>query len=394
MKNLLLLSILFSLIAGMTAMKPNQWVEDIDYLSKQLPKLHKNAYHTITKEEFRASIKALKQKASLLTDDEMVIELTRFVASIGDAHTSLWQTKDFNLKTVPIKLRMFDDGLYVLAIDSNYQSHLKQKVLSINNIPTDSVCRMLSVLVPHENIYWLNDQLPNVLATPQAHKYFGFSNQPDSILFRFDDGRSLTLGIPTKPVKYSRVTPAERNLLMVAPHKNYWMRKGDKRIYIQYNRCRIDTAYTFQKFTDDVMAAFDDSTTKVIVDLRLNVGGNSSQIDPLVKRLKERKKQQDFKTYVCIGPKTFSSGTFAAVDLQRELGAVLIGEPTGGSPYSYGNVKALTLPNSKLMVGCSTNFYNINNSKLNTIYPDVEIVTTASRYFRGVDAVVSYAFRD
>ncbi len=54
------------------------------------------------------------------------------------------------------------------------------------------------------------------------------------------------------------------------------------------------------------------------------------------------------KIFVVIGRRTFSSGLLNAHDLAARTRAILIGEPTGGKPNSYGEVESFTLPRSGL----------------------------------------------
>lgn len=377
-----------------SALTPNQWHDDLDYLKRKLPQLHKNAFHTISKAQFHQSVDNLKEKSNHLIDIDMAIELSRLMASIGDAHTSMGFANDFYLYKVPIAFKLFDDGLYLTKIDSCHKHFLKQRIVSINQLSVDSVCKVFASLIPHENEYWLREQLPSWLGCPQVYRFFGMSSSSDSITFGFDNGQSLTLGIASKTTRYASFVPPYKNLLSTSPRKNYWCEKFDNRVYIQYNKCRIDTAYPFHEFVDDVIKCFDDSTQKVVIDLRLNGGGNSFIIQSLIQRLKKQKKSHPFTVYACIGNHTYSSGVYAATDLQRKLGAVLIGEPTGGSPYSYGDIRNFILPNSKLVVNYSVKFFDLNHTHLNTVYPDIEIKTSASQYFRGVDPVLSYVKRN
>ncbi len=54
-----------------------QWKDDLNYLAIQLPKLHKNDFHTISKEAFQQQINLLSGKIDLLNDDQIITELMR-----------------------------------------------------------------------------------------------------------------------------------------------------------------------------------------------------------------------------------------------------------------------------------------------------------------------------
>jgi hypothetical protein len=57
---------------------------------------------------------------------------------------------------------------------------------------------------------------------------------------------------------------------------------------------------------------------------------------------------------VLIGPATFTSAADNAIELWRGLDAKLVGEPTGGSPRSSGEVMTFTLPHAGLFVRYTT----------------------------------------
>jgi hypothetical protein len=389
---LLLITLPLLLTSSLT---PDKWIEDINYLQQELPKCHKNLYHAITQKQFEQSIKALKRNAKHLSDDEMVIELTQLMASIGDAHTNLGITKDFELKKVSIGFYLFDDGLFITQTDSSHKDNLAQKVVAINNIAIDTLFKSFTKLVSHENDQWLKIQVPRLFACPMVFYHMGYSTVKDTLRYQLANGKVLTLGVPPAPVKMKSATIEKKPYWLRNTRKKYWCQKNDDRLYIQYNKCTNDSSYLFTQFVADAMAAFDQSpTSKVIIDLRLNSGGDSETIQPLITELKKRKAVHEFSAYTLIGPQTYSSGMFAVKYLKQSCNTLLLGEPSGGSPYSYGEMHNFILPNSKLKINYSFKFFNLFGTTDNTINPDVFIKLTSSQYFRGIDPVMSYVLNN
>jgi len=70
-------------------MTAERWREDLDFLARELPKRHKNAFHTVTKEQFTAEVTALREKAGEAGDDAMLVGLMRLTAMVGDGHTNV-----------------------------------------------------------------------------------------------------------------------------------------------------------------------------------------------------------------------------------------------------------------------------------------------------------------
>lgn len=103
------------------------------------------------------------------------------------------------------------------------------------------------------------------------------------------------------------------------------------------------------------------------MDLRWNGGGDSRVIGPLKSALAKGKA----KVYALIGAQTFSSALMNAMEMQRELHATLVGEPAGGKPSGYGEVKTLTLPNSGLAVRYPSKYSGAPTELGEELRPDI-----------------------
>jgi C-terminal processing protease CtpA/Prc len=92
--------------------------------------------------------------------------------------------------------------------------------------------------------------------------------------------------------------------------------------------------------------------------------------------------------YVLIGPSTFSSGMDNAIELRKTLHATLVGEPTGGKPSSYGEVKTLTLPNSKLVVRYTSKWFGRRDDDAPSLQPDIAAPRALTDVLAGRDPVL------
>ena len=66
-----------------------QWQKDLQYLAKELPRRHKNAFHTVSREQFERAVAELSAAIPSLQDHEIQVGLMKIVAMVGDAHTEL-----------------------------------------------------------------------------------------------------------------------------------------------------------------------------------------------------------------------------------------------------------------------------------------------------------------
>ena len=71
-----------------------QWREDLAYLARELPRRHENLFHTITRARFDSALAVLERKLPGLARHQVIVELARLVALVGDGHTNVDPTRD------------------------------------------------------------------------------------------------------------------------------------------------------------------------------------------------------------------------------------------------------------------------------------------------------------
>jgi hypothetical protein len=173
----------------------------------------------------------------------------------------------------------------------------------------------------------------------------------------------------------------------------YWFRFLDDSgtLYIQYNNCTDDPSKPFAKFSGKVARTVGERRPKrIVVDLRHNGGGDSRVVAPLVAVLKN----QHAAVFTIIGRNTFSSAFQAARDLKHRAHAVLVGEPTGQKPNTYGEVRTFELPNSRLVVSHSTRYFKLaSHGDPPSCAPDHAIDMTSADLQAGRDPIMDWILR-
>jgi hypothetical protein len=83
----------------------------------QMERRHMNLYHTVTREQFARAVAELDARIPALQRHEIIVGMMRIAAMVGDAHTNVSPLKDtkFEFRSAPLKLYLFEDGLYVRA---------------------------------------------------------------------------------------------------------------------------------------------------------------------------------------------------------------------------------------------------------------------------------------
>ena len=98
------------------ATRDGRWIQDIDYLTSQLVRLHPNLFFATPRSTFDAAASDLKDAVPRLSDHQVVVGLMRLAAVPGDGHTGLQSWNGF--ERLPLRLASLADGLYVVAAEA------------------------------------------------------------------------------------------------------------------------------------------------------------------------------------------------------------------------------------------------------------------------------------
>ncbi len=132
--------------------------------------------------------------------------------------------------------------------------------------------------------------------------------------------------------------------------ENYWYiyTASSRTLYVAYNVCADQAGLPFAQFNQQVWAVFDSQPVEhFILDLRNNSGGNSQVFAPFLASMQARAPGfAQTPLLVIIGRRTFSSAIINAIQL-RQGNVRFYGEPSGGSPNSYGEVLQFVLPRTR-----------------------------------------------
>ncbi|MHB8063635.1 MAG: S41 family peptidase [Ruminiclostridium sp.] len=371
-----------------------QWVKDIQYIKDTLPKVHKNLYFKISEKDFFAQLDELMKKVPNYTNDQIEIELSKTISSIGDTHTSASIGPEF---MYPLELHWFEEGIYITGTSEEYKELLDAKLLTFNGKKIEEVANTLKPLFTGANESWFKTQVIYYLPFPAILKYFGISNSDELEL-----SVELTSGevkkVNMKPIKAEEYVAAESTKKSVPmykthPNENYWYEylQKEKILYMNYNSCRQMRDKPFEIFSKELWNYIDSQEVeKFVLDIRNNRGGISTILDPFIKELKKSSFNENNKLYVIIGKDTFSSAILNAISLKNETKAYFVGEATGGEPNHYGEVKKFMLPNSQIPIGYSTKYFNWSKEDIATLKPDKLIKETFEAYQKAEDPVLEW----
>lgn len=374
----------------------DKWVTDISFLADELPKRHKNLFFSSDRSDFYNKVQQLKGSVDELTDDQLMVGVSQLAASVGDGHTIAYP--DFRF-TYPVRLYWFKEGIYAFDAPEEYRNIINMKLATIDGKPTDEILAALKPVISHDNESSFRYLATHYMVAPYILRGLGIS-----------DGNEITMGFVSETGDEVAVTmqsrcyeniryledfnkSPNRPLYLRNPGLNYWYEylPEHKTVYFQYNSCANMKGQSFSAFVQELFRFIDDSKAeKLIVDLRNNGGGNSLVMRPFISRIKKSSLNHKDRLFIVLGRRTFSSALLNALELKNSTNATFVGEPTGGRPNHYGEVKTLFLANTGITVGYSTKYFRYSKEDTDSMLPDIAIEPSIASFTAGHDMVVDW----
>ncbi len=403
----LALALATSLRAGDPA-RDTRWQQDLSYLAAQLPARHPDFYQIVDRNQFQQAVSDLNAAIPNLSDAGVMLGFAKLVAMLDDGHTSLSLTQaNAQFHLLPLTLQWFSDGLFVTAAGPDYGRALGARIVQIGDLPTNDAYALIVPTISHENDIWVRARSPYYLVNADILLALGITSTLSPVHFVFQDqsGAQFALDItPLDPGQYAALTSLPDPDTGFTPFArqntslNYWFTyvPSSRLLYFAYNACQQDpTVGPFGGVNTQFWAAFDANPVDTLVlDLRNNGGGNSSIFDPFIASWNQRATRlAGVRSYIILGRFTFSSAILNAISLDHPP-LKKVGEPTGGSPNSYGEVQSFSLPNSHLTVSYSTRYFSFPQYPPGSMLPDVKVPLASADYFARHDPFLAAALAD
>ena len=347
-------------------------------MAAELQQRHANLYHDVSREEFEHAVADLDRRIPSLPRNRIIVGMMRIAAMVGDGHTRIEPRKDpaFGFSSLPIKLYLFDDGLFIRAARPEQRALLGARVEAIGGVPIDEAIRRVSELASRDNTMGPKLYAPLYLAMPDILEAVELSNRRDTATLTLSrDGRRWTVTLPAAAVDpswppdtdISLVTstgwvdanPGKPPTWLQAPLDYHRLIELPDRhaVYAQVNMVADINGETLGQFGDKILAkAIASNPQSIILDLRLAQGGNGDLRTDLIRDL-IKAEDVDTKLYVLTARGTFSASQFILDDLNRLTNAAFIGEPASSSPTDYGDGYKSQMPNSGISVRTAIKYW-------------------------------------
>jgi hypothetical protein len=396
--------------SGATAAVPGA-ESDVRTLAEQLEATHPDLYASVDRRAFSAAVDDLAERAAGLSDNQLLVGLMRLAAmpGNGNGHTGIFPGDPqhrSDLHLYPLRLYEFPTGTYV--VDERGGGGLRgARVTAIGGVPYAEVAKRVRPLVPHDNPSSLRGLLPHYALTAEVLDGLGIAKGLSPLEFSVVDRggrpRSVTLAPVASPAYVSafndplhghypsllpRTKPTPIYLKRLASPLWVGTLEGGRAVFVGFNSVQRPELSLVDRISK---LAGRPKVKRVIVDLRLNGGGDNTTYGYLLATLREPAIDMQGRLFVLIGRATFSAAANFAADLDRFTKATFVGEPTGGGVEIYGDAVSVLLPKTGINVRIATRYWNFgkgSGDKRLAVNPDRKVNVTVADFLAGRDPVL------
>lgn len=363
-----------------------EWREDLRQFAHTMVEQHGDVFHSLSPERFDAMVTELDERIPDFARHEIIVELQRIAAAIGDGHTAvlLFFDEDVAFHQLPVRLGWYEEGIFVEAAHEAAGVAPGARLVAIGGVPIEEAVARVTPLISRDNDIWIRVMAPMLLVSPEVLHAVGLSGNPRGAAMEVEhEGRRTTVRLPAgdEPVVIRHGAGAEHEtppgwtdartaagspvpLWQRRPGEPYWYEylPEERVLYIQYDMVN-DAPHGpgVHEFFAEALRVLEDPdrpVERVALDIRSNSGGEGGLNTGVVRQLVRRSElRHPGSLMVIIGRRTFSAAQALAHELDRWTPAVFIGEPTGSSPQFWGDHRVIELSNSGVDVSASPTWW-------------------------------------
>ncbi|HWM27500.1 MAG TPA: hypothetical protein VNQ14_03505 [Woeseiaceae bacterium] len=386
-----------------------RWNEDLDFLTREMPSQHPNLFHTVPCEEFYGALDDIRNRLPALTRSQVIVELQRLAASIGDGHTNVspWRDPEVGFQTLPVIVYRFSGGYYIRAATQEHQALLGARITHIGSHSIDAAESLVAPLIGRDNPMGVWMYAPMLLTMPEVLHPLGMTSDPRRAQFGLElDGTPQTVTLDAAGPFPNLSGDADKSwnarsgwvdqrdraptpLWLSRTSDTYWFTyvPEGRVLYVQLNEIQ-ERGEKLDAFFARALAAADSAgAERFVLDLRLNGGGNSYNNRPIVRALVRSRFDEPGRLYVITSRRTFSAAGMLIDELEKWTNPIFVGEPSSSRGNHYGDSRKLVLPNNKATVRVSSLWWQLWDPRDSRpwIAPGIAAPLTLEAYASGHD---------
>ena len=352
------------------------WRADLRLLAREVKRRAYAPFRRHSEAAFDAAVAELDRSIPELDDARVTVEMMKLLRPLGDGHAFVAVPRSDRAfrRALPVRLFLFEEGLFVTATDPRYSRLCGAEVLRFGGLGVDEVMAALDPVIGRDNQWWPKQVAPLLMCQLPLLHALGAVPDPGEVTLavRLADGATDEVRVAAErdwsPPSWALPCPPGWRFLpetLPGPLPLYLRNCGaiywfehlaeDRLVYFQFNAVADDPAEPLEAFCERLFGLIDaNPVERLVIDLRWNSGGNTFLVPGLVNRIVGcAKVNRPGGLFVIIGRKTFSAAQNTATFIERHTSAVFVGEPTGSSPNFVGETVPFHLPYSGLQVNVS-----------------------------------------
>ncbi|MGZ3374960.1 MAG: hypothetical protein ACXU8S_00010 [Phenylobacterium sp.] len=371
-----------------------QWRTDIDSIVAHVRLTHPDPFTKTGSTTFLRAAETLKADLPALSEEQRVVRAMRLIASIGDGHTQLEPDRaDFAL-WYPLRIVEFADGYFVTTTGNAIDDLAGAQVLEVAGHPVAEAAADARALRGSDNAMAVRENI-YALMNAAMMKGLGYADASGALKLKLKlaGGKIVERTLTPRPgndgdstfewygssevygpfigrrddwtAAYGRLPPpAFRTLDRTRPihlqdRGNYHAvaLPAQDAYYVQVIWTHDDPGEAFVPFFRRVLREVDAQKPKrLILDFRLNIGGDGSRWEGVIREFIKRDDQPPWgELYLLTGPKCLSAcvdGLAAFLDHTR---VSVVGEPAAAPLNAFGDAElsSIDLPATGLHLNVS-----------------------------------------
>lgn len=329
--------------------------QDTNKNNNSLIEAHPCLYFFHSKEELDMQIEQFLETKKEFNKYDIyyfVKKMIKFLLISYDSHTTVkirkGREKIFPI-IFPISFKIIDDKVYIINIINSQKDNKFGEIIKINDIDINQIINEIKEMTCYSTKEFLYSKIENSLNDGDILKSLPSINT-DTKIFKYTikkDGKINEITFNCEE-KYEELKDQLKD--------NYTINIKNNIIILTYNLCE-NKEKMLETVKELEHISIENNINNFIIDLRGNIGGDSTIIKPLIEFLKNK------NVVTLIDKEVFSSGRFACLDL-KNIGSYFIGTNIATTLNACGYVNdSLDLNDIGLKVYKSIKYFVFKNNE-------------------------------
>jgi hypothetical protein len=386
---------------------------DVAVLLDALERMHPDPWHDVSEADFRAAAEELAAGYAKLRPNEQLVGLMRLLTLLGDrdGHSGIYPLEPAHAQPMhfyPLYVYGFSDGVHVTAA-VGHDDLIGTRLVAVEGTSAEELVSLVRPLMGHDNASSQLLRTTEFMLVAEVLDGLGVVEAVGPATFTVEAPDGTRSDVELEPIPMGAYTQAlseefplfldalprrEDIVSLSRPEDHIWLTRldGGRSLYVGFNH----TMAPVDAVADELLRlARNPKVERIVVDVRQNGGGDNTTYYPLLTALADPVVDRPGRLYALIGRATFSAAGNFVTELERETGATLVGEPTGGAPNQWGDSEPVHLPDSGWTAYVPTVYVEKSDpdDPRTAVEPDVAVAWSAAEFFAGRDPVLEAALR-